>query len=211
MRRPAMPVLIGLIAVAVAALAGYGWWRTDLQYRPKTLRHEPEIAGLLDNAGWVSPGLSNRKVLYMVSWQACPPCIVYEREEFPKLHAAGVDTRVIMYARREHSSAKERAGVAELWKNRSWAMWKRFTASPTSSWTADGLPPDTVPERAALVARSQDFVDRMRTLMADNGIGTAKHLNLPTLVWRDKAGRLRGCGCEKVETRKYVLQELSAI
>jgi hypothetical protein len=212
MRKPATPVLIGLIAVvlAVVAAGGYQWWRTDLRYRPKTLTHEAEIASLLDSAGWVSPGLSKDKVLYMVSWQACPPCIVYEREDFPKLHAAGVDTRVIMYARAASSTPQERAGVAELWKNRDWATWKRFTAVPTSSWTAEGLPPATAPDRADLVPRSQAFADKMRELMADNGIGTRKHLNLPTLIWRGKDGHLRGCGCENVATRKYVLQELGA-
>jgi hypothetical protein len=146
-----------------------------------------------------------------VEGQGSLPCIVFEREEFPKLHAAGVDTRVIMYARVASSTPQERAGVAELWKNRSWETWKRFTAIPTSSWTAEGLPRDTVPERAALVAKSQEFADKMRLLMADNGIGTREHLNLPTLIWRGKDGHLRGCGCEKVETRKYVLQELGAI
>ncbi|HTI65989.1 MAG TPA: hypothetical protein VL460_00430 [Caulobacteraceae bacterium] len=210
MRKPAKPVLLGLIAVAVLSVAGYGWGADDIKDRPKTLTHEAEIKSLLEHAGWVSPGLSKTKVLYMVSWQACPPCIVYEREDFPKLHAAGVDTRVIMYARASSSTPQERAGVAELWKNRSWATWKRFTAIPTSSWTAEGLPADTVPERAALVKKSQAFADKMRGLMADNGIGTREHLNLPTLIWYGKDGHLRGCGCEKVETRKYVLQELGA-
>jgi hypothetical protein len=61
------------------------------------------------------------------------------------------------------------------------------------------------------VVKSQQIADKLRPLMAASGIGTAKHLNLPTLVWRGKDGRLRGCGCEKVETRKYVLKELGAI
>jgi hypothetical protein len=211
MRTSAKPVLSGLIAVALLATAGYAWSGTDLQDRPKTLQHEAEIASLLEHSGWVSPGLSKDKVLYMISWQACPPCIVFEHEEFPKLHAAGVDTRVIVYARASSSTPQERAGVAELWKNRSWETWKRFTVIPTAAWTAAGLPPDTVPERAALVVKSQAFADKMRVLMAANGIGTREHLNLPTLIWRGKDGHLRGCGCEKAETRKYVLQELGAI
>lgn len=211
MRTSAKPVLSGLIAVALLAAAGYAWSGTDLQDRPKTLQHEAEIASLLEHSGWVSPGLSKDKVLYMISWQACPPCIVFEHEEFPKLHAAGVDTRVIVYARASSSTPQERAGVAELWKNRSWETWKRFTVIPTAAWTAAGLPPDTVPERAALVVKSQAFADKMRVLMAANGIGTREHLNLPTLIWRGKDGHLRGCGCEKAETRKYVLQELGAI
>jgi hypothetical protein len=204
-KRLAIGVLV--ITVAVLSFARYGT-ADDLGDRPKNLEHEAEIAALLDSAGWVSPGLSKDKVLYMVSWQSCPPCLVYERDEFPKLHAAGVDTRVIVYARAASSTPQERAGVAELWKNRNWDLWKQFVHVPTSDWTADGLPPDTVPERAALVAKSQDFADKMRVLMSENGIGTREHLNLPTLIWRGKDGHLRGCGCEKVETHKYVLEEL---
>ncbi len=211
MLKRAKPVFIGLIAFMAAVLSVTGYGATDdSSDRPKTLEHEAEIAALLDSAGWVSPGLSKDKVLYMVSWQSCPPCLVYERDEFPKLHAAGVDTRVIVYARATSSTPQERAGVAELWKNRSWELWKQFVHVPTSAWTAEGLPPDTVPERAALVAKSQDFADKMRVLMSENGIGTREHLNLPTLIWRGKDGHLRGCGCEKVETHKYVLEELGA-
>lgn len=209
MSRPAKSLLIGLFAIAAVFLSVAGHGAADeVNDRPKTLEHEAEIAALLDSAGWVAPGLSKDKVLYMVSWQSCPPCLVYERDEFPKLHAAGVDTRVIVYARAASSTPQERAGVAELWKNRSWELWKQFVHVPTSDWTAEGLPPDTVPERAALVAKSQDFADKMRVLMSENGIGTREHLNLPTLIWRGKDGHLRGCGCEKVETHKYVLEEL---
>ena len=211
MPRPAKTLLIGLLAIAAVVLSVTGYGAADeVNDRPKTLEHEAEIAALLDSAGWVAPGLSKDKVLYMVSWQSCPPCLVYERDEFPKLHAAGVDTRVIVYARATSSTPQERAGVAELWKNRSWELWKQFVHVPTSAWTAEGLPPDTVPERSALVAKSQDFADKMRVLMSENGIGTREHLNLPTLIWRGKDGHLRGCGCEQVETHKYVLEELGA-
>jgi hypothetical protein len=210
-RRSPKAILIGLMVTAAAFLSvAAPVVADDSSDRPKTLEHEAEIQALLDDSGWVSPGLSKDKVLYMVSWQSCPPCLVYERDEFPKLHAAGVDTRVIVYARAASSTPQERAGVAELWQNRSWELWKQFVHVPTSAWTADGLPPDTVPERAALVAKSQVFADKMRVLMSENGIGTRDHLNLPTLIWRGKDGHLRGCGCEKVESHKYVLEELGA-
>jgi hypothetical protein len=182
----------------------------DMADRPKTLQHEAAIAALLDDASWVSPGLSKDKVLYMVSWQSCPYCLAYERDDFPKLQAAGVDTRVIVYVRAISSTPQERAGVAELWRHRSWELWKRFVKIPISSWTAEGLPSDTDPTSVALVAKSQKFADNMRVLMSENGIGTREHLNLPTLIWRGKDGHLRGCGCEKVELRKYVLDELGA-
>jgi predicted RNA methylase len=80
----------------------------DSADRPKSLQHEAEIVSLLDSAAWVSPHLSNDKVLYMVSWQSCPYCLAYERDDFPKLQAAGVDTRVIVYARAASSTPQER-------------------------------------------------------------------------------------------------------
>ena len=204
--------LIGTIAAAFMGVASNGWSADDSADRPKTLVREKEILSTLKNAGWVSPGLSKTKVLYMVSWQACPPCIAYEKTDFPKLHAAGVDTRVIMYARASSSTPQERTGVAELWKNRSWKTWEAFTRIPIAGWTAEGLPPaDATPARAALVKKSQVFADKMRELMFANGIGTRDHLNLPTLIWFGKDGHLRGCGCEKTETHKYVLEELNAI
>jgi hypothetical protein len=204
--------ILGTVLVTAFALLGaqHSIAVDDIGDRPKTLEHEAEIAALLESTPWVSPHLSGDKVLYMVSWQSCPYCLAYERDDFPKLQAAGVDTRVIVYARAISSTPQERAGVAELWRHRSWELWKQFVKVPTSSWTAEGLPADTDPESVALVAKSQDFADKMRVLMSENGIGTRQHLNLPTLVWRGKDGHLRGCGCENVELRKYVLQELGA-
>jgi hypothetical protein len=200
-----------ILVVAFALIGGQqSIAADDMADRPKTLQHEAAIAALLDDASWVSPGLSKDKVLYMVSWQSCPYCLAYERDDFPKLQAAGVDTRVIVYVRAISSTPQERAGVAELWRHRSWELWKRFVKIPISSWTAEGLPSDTDPTSVALVAKSQKFADNMRVLMSENGIGTREHLNLPTLIWRGKDGHLRGCGCEKVELRKYVLDELGA-
>ena len=200
-----------ILVVAFALIGGQqSIAADDMADRPKTLQHEAAIAALLDDASWVSPGLSKDKVLYMVSWQSCPYCLAYERDDFPKLQAAGVDTRVIVYVRAISSTTQERAGVAELWRHRSWELWKRFVKIPISSWTAEGLPSDTDPTSVALVAKSQKFADNMRVLMSENGIGTREHLNLPTLIWRGKDGHLRGCGCEKVELRKYVLDELGA-
>ena len=200
-------VLFSIAALAlVLAAAGYGWWRTDLRWRPKTLSaHEAQIAALLDDAGWVSPGLSDRKVLYLVGFRSCPDCIRFETEEFPRLQAAGVDTRVILFPRRSTSTAAERAGVAELWANRSWPTLQRWMATPVDAWTAEGLPSaEADPQRAALVEKSRVLVERLTPLLADNGVKIA----FPTLVWRDAQGRLRGCACERRETYRFVRKEL---
>jgi hypothetical protein len=198
-------LVLGLIAVALVGAAGFGWWRTDLRWRPRTLdAHEAKIAALLEGAGWVSPGISDSKVIYLIGFRSCPDCIRFETEEFPRLQAAGVDTRVILFPRRSTSTPEERAGVAELWANRSWATWERWMAVPPAAWTAEGIPSDMMPDRAALVEKSRRLVDEMGPLLADNGIRMA----FPTLVWRDEDGRLRGCAREKRATYRFVRKEL---
>ncbi|OYX34501.1 MAG: hypothetical protein B7Y99_05255 [Caulobacterales bacterium 32-69-10] len=200
-------LVIAIVAVLAVAAAGYGWWRTDLRWRPKTLTaHEAEIAALVETAGWVSPGKGD-KVLYLVGFRACPDCIRFEKEQFPLLQGAGVDTRVILFPRRTQSDAAERAGVAELWKTRSWETWERWSAVVPAAWTAEGIvSADTDPERAALVEKSRRLTEQLKPLLADNGIRMA----YPTLIWRDARGRLRGCACERRETYKYVRKELGA-
>jgi len=209
MSKRSAAVLI-LVLLAGVAAAGYGWWRTDLRWRPRTLTaHEAEIAAMLDQAGWVSPRSAEtgrgEKVLYLVGFRSCPDCIRFETEEFPRLQAAGVDTRVILFPRRAVSTPEERSGVAELWANREWGLLERWMAVPPAAWKAEGLPvADATPERAALVEKSRRLVDDLKPLLADNGVKIA----FPTLVWRDARGRLRGCACERRETYRFVRQEL---
>jgi hypothetical protein len=199
-------VAVLAILVVVAAAGGYAWWRADLRWRPKTLsKHQAEIAALVETAGWVSPGKGD-KVLYLVGFRSCPDCIRFEKEQFPALQGAGVDTRVILFPRRAKSDAAERAGVAELWKTRSWKTWERWSAVVPAAWTAEGIVPDTDPERAALVEKSRRLTEQLKPLLADNGIKMA----YPTLIWRDAKGRLRGCACEKRETYRFVRKELGA-
>ena len=205
MRVQRKSLLIGLIAVALIAAAGYGWWRVDLRWRPKTLdAHEAEITAMLEGAGWVSPGLSNDKVIYLIGFRSCPDCIRFETEDFPGLQAAGVDTRVILFPRRSTSTPEERAGVGELWANRSWKTLQTWMAAPPAAWTAEGVRSDLMPDRAVLVEKSRKLVEDLEPLLADNGIRMA----FPTLVWRDERGRLRGCACEKRDTYRFVRTEL---
>jgi hypothetical protein len=196
---------IGVLVLAVAL--GSGWWFLDGRWRPHTLKkHGPEIAAALEGAGWVSPGLKG-PVLYMVSFRSCPDCIRFETEEFPRLHAAGVDTRVIMVARRAKSTAVERSGVAELWANRSWKTYEDWTRIPVAAWTAPGLPvADDTPERLALVEKGRTLVDQLTPWLRDNGV--SERLHYPTLVWRDAKGRWRSCACEQRETYRFVRAEL---
>lgn len=208
-RLAAIAVLV--LAVAAAGAAGWAWWHYDLRWRPKTIdRHAPEIARLLEQeAGWVSPGLKGAK-LYMVSFRTCPDCLRFKAEQFPDLHAAGIDTRVIEIARRDvnglpKSTPEERATVAELWLNRSWALMERWESMPAAAWTAPGIPrADGDPARTAVVEAGRGLVDRLVPLMKANGVDFA----YPLLVWWDQDGRMRACACEKRETYRYVRREL---
>ena len=130
--------------VAVGALGAYWWF--DLRWRPKTItKHQAEIARILEQSGWVSPGLTGPK-LYMIGFRSCPDCVRLKAEEFPRFHKAGVDTRVIEVARRDvngvaKSTPIERTTVAELWINRSWALQESWDSVPIEAWKAQGLPP----------------------------------------------------------------------
>ena len=163
-----------------------------------------KIEAMLKGSGWVSPHLKG-KALYMISFRSCPDCIRFETEQFPDLHKANVDTRVIMVARRAKSTAPERTGVGELWAARSWKTYEDWTATPVDAWTGDGMKSgDTDQARAALVEKGRVLVDDLRPLLAENGI----ELRYPTLIWKDEHGQLRGCACEQRETYRYIRSEL---
>ncbi len=162
------------------------------------------IKSLLSGAGWVSPGLKGR-TLYMLSFRSCPDCIRFETEEFPALHKAGVDTRVIMVARRAKSTAPERTGVGELWATRSWKTYETWTSMPVDAWTGAGLASgDDDPKRAALVEKGRVLVEELRPLLLENGV----ELRYPTLVWTTADGALKACACEERETYRYIRSEL---
>jgi hypothetical protein len=204
-------IWLGLILVAaLVAGGGWAWWNYDLRWRPKTVdRHTTEIAKLLQESGWASPGLKG-KTLYMVSFRTCPDCIRFTREQFPDLHKKGVDTRVIEIARRDvnglaKSTPAERATVAQLWLTRDWSLLERWEAVPAEAWTAPGIPPaDGDAARTAVIEAGRNLVDQLKPLMKDNGVNFA----YPLLVWWDDKGRMRACACEKRETYRFVREEL---
>jgi hypothetical protein len=190
--------LVGL-ALAGSALATDPFPGGDPGGIHTITKDKAKILRLLKTSGWVSPHLNGR-VLWMVSFRSCPDCIRFEREQFPDLHAAKVDTRVIVIARRPKSTAPERTGVAELWAKRSWKTFEDWTSIPVDAFTGEGLPSgDTDPARAALVEKSRVFIDELTPLLAENGLP----MHYPTLIWSDAKGRLRGCACEEPETYAY--------
>lgn len=207
--------LWGALALLVAVVAGgsYLYWDTQVRWRPKVItQHQAEISRILEHSGWVS-NKGTRGKLYMVSFRNCPDCIRFEAEEFPALHKAGVDTRVIMVARRDknglaNSTPAERATVAELWLNRDWRLMERWRAvTPPTVWTAPGLrPADGDVAREAVVEASRAMVDDLTPLLKDNGIGFA----YPLLVWWTVDGEMHGCACETPRSWAYVRRELGA-
>jgi hypothetical protein len=199
-----------LLIVAVIAVGVWAVWNFELRWRPKTItRHQPEISQLLQSAGWVSPGLKG-KPLYMVSFRSCPDCIRFKTEEFPRLQAAGVDTRVIEIARRDvngvaKSTPVERATVAQLWLTRDWKLMEAWESVPVDAWKAPGIPPaDGDLARSSVVEGGRALVDALRPLLKDNGVD----LRYPTLVWWNAKGEMRACACEKRETYRFVRREL---
>jgi hypothetical protein len=206
-------ISLALIAVVLIVGGGYYWlWSTDLRWRPKTIdKHQAEIAKILEQSGWVSPGNTGPK-LYMVSYRTCTDCIRFEKTEFPRLHKAGVDTRVIMIARPdkngvERSTPAERATVAELWANRKWSLHEAWSAVNPDLWKAPGIPPaDGDIGRTALIEASRKLVEDLIPLTKANHIEFA----YPLLIWWDKDGVMRGCACEKAETYRFVRKELGA-
>lgn len=207
-------VLIGLVLAALAGVAAYGaWWWFDLRFRPSEItRNRPEIERALAQAGWVSPGL-NGPQLYLISFRACPECIAYEQAEFPALQAAGVDTRVILFAPPdqggiEQSTVFERSTIAELWlsQHRDWGLFQRWMATrPPSAWTAPGLTPaDGDAARTGVVTASRAFVAQITPWLRANGISEA----YPTMIWRTRDGALHGCACTRAEQWRNIRREL---
>jgi hypothetical protein len=191
---------LGFVLILLALLAGGGlwvWWELGAASRPLTIaKNQSDIAKALDGSGWVSPHASGLK-LYMVSYRDCPACIAFEKAEFPKLRAAGVDTRVIVIALPDvnglaKSTAPERATVAELWVNRDWGLYERWTAGPAAAWTAPGVPPaDGDAARTSVIEAGRTLATTLTPLLKANGLP----FGYPTFIWWDKAGVMRGCLC----------------
>jgi hypothetical protein len=189
---------LGLALVALVIAGGlWVWWEMGAGTRPKTLtKNQSEIVKVLDGAGWVSPHLPGAK-LYMVAYRDCADCDAFQAKEFAKLKAAGADTRVIMVARPDknglaQSTAAERTTVAELWVNRDFGLYERWMAAPIGSWTAPGLAAaDGDVGRTAVIDAGRKSVADLAPLLKANGVGAG----YPTLIWWDKAGRMRGCVC----------------
>jgi hypothetical protein len=204
-------ILIVLLAGAVA----FGWWHYFGRWQPKTItRHQAEISAALEKAGWVSTHLNGPK-LYQIGFRTCPECAAYRASEYPKLHKAGVETRMIMFARPDtnglaQSTPAERATVAELWVNRNWGLLERWDAVPPEAWTAAGIAPaDGDAGRTAVVDAGRKLVDDLTPWLRDNRV-VGRELCYPVLIWWDKQGRMRASACGAKQTYRYIRKDLGA-
>lgn len=205
----ALALVIGL------GLAGGGYWaywNFYARFQPVVIqRDQAEIQRLLDEASWISPG-GGGEPLYMITWRDSAAAQRYEREEFPKLRAAGVEPRIIVFARPDReglaqSTAAERATVAELWLSRDWALYERWTATSPRNWTAAGIPAaDGNLARGAVVAAGREFVDQLNDLLRGQGVGAG----YPLILWRDREGYLKACACSDPRSWAFIRDDLDA-
>lgn len=205
----------GLAVLVGALLAGGGYWaywNFFARFQPVTINsHQAEIQQLLDEASWVSDGSGGRAV-YVVTYRDSASSQRYERDEIPKLRAAGVETRLVLFARSDlegasRSTAAERATIAELWLSRDWTLYQRWAATPTRSWTAAGIPQaDGDLARSAVVDASRRFEERLTALLTDAGV----KVSYPLILWRDQQGFLRACGCADSRSWAYIRDDVNA-
>jgi hypothetical protein len=103
------------------------------------------------------------------------------------------------------STPAERATVAELWVNRSWALSEKWDATPVEAWTAKGIAPaDGDVARTAVIEAGRKTVEDLRPLLKANGVNFA----YPLLVWWTPDGKMKACACERRETYRFVRKDL---
>jgi len=211
LRRFLMFSLLAVVLGASVAGGGYwAYWNFYARWRPVTItKNQADIQKLLFASGAVSPQRTG-PWLYMITYRACAECARYQREEFPKLAEANVDTRVIIFARPDkeglsQSSGPERATVAELWINRDWNLYLQWMAVPRQQWSAPGVrPADGDIARTAVVDASRQFTDRIGPYLKANGLGS----EYPVLIWRDREGYLKACACADRRSYAFIRHDL---
>jgi len=204
-----------LAAVIGLALAGGGYWaywNFYARFQPVTVtRNQGEIQRLLDESSWISAG-GGGQALYVIGYRDSAAMQRFEREEAPKLRAAGVETRILVFARPDReglqqSTAAERATVAELWLTRDWVLYQRWTATPVNNWTAAGIPSaDGNLARGAVVDAGRDFVGQLARNLSEAGLQT----RYPLIIWRDREGFMKACACSDSRSWTFIRDDLDA-
>lgn len=205
----ALAALIGLI------LAGGGYWaywNYHARFQPVTVaRNQADIQRLLDESSWLSAG-GGGEPLYIIGYRDSAAMQRYEREEAPKLRAAGIEVRIIVFARPDReglalSTAAERATVAELWLTRDYTLYERWTATPVRNWTAAGVPAaDGSLARSSVVEAGRTFVTRLNEYLGQVGL----QARYPLIIWRDPEGFMKACACSDSRSWVFIRDDLNA-
>lgn len=205
----ALAALIGLI------LAGGGYWaywNYHARFQPVTVaRNQADIQRLLDESSWLSAG-GGGEPLYVIGYRDSAAMQRYEREEAPKLRAAGIEVRIIVFARPDReglalSTAAERATVAELWLTRDYTLYERWTATPVRNWTAAGVPAaDGSLARSSVVEAGRTFVTRLNEYLGQVGL----QARYPLIIWRDPEGFMKACACSDSRSWVFIRDDLNA-
>ncbi|HZW15719.1 MAG TPA: hypothetical protein VFF66_05635, partial [Brevundimonas sp.] len=165
----------------------------------------------LDESSWLSAG-GGGEPLYIIGYRDSAAMQRYEREEAPKLRAAGIEVRIVVFARADHeglarSTAAERATVAELWLTRDWTLYQRWTATPSNNWTAAGIPAaDGSLARTAVVEAGRQFAARLGDELRGAGLQT----RYPLVIWRDREGYMKACACSDSRSWAFIRDDLNA-
>ena len=205
----ALAAVIGLI---LSGVAYYLYWTNYARFQPVTVtRNQAEIQRMLEEASWVSAG-GGGEPLYIIAYRDSAALQRYEREEVPKLRAAGVEARIILFARPDReglaqSTAAERATIAEMWLTRDWTLYQRWTATPVRNWTAAGIPAaDGNLARGAVVEAGRAFVARLTADLNEAGLQT----RYPLVIWRDREGFMKACACSDSRSWVFIRDDLDA-
>ncbi len=204
--------LAAVIGLAVAIGGFWAYHHFYARFQPVTVeRNQKPIQDLLEQSSWISAG-GGGEPLYIIGYRDSAAMQRYEREEVPKLRAAGVEARIILFARPDReglaqSTAAERATVAELWLTRDWTLYQRWTATPVRNWTAAGIPAaDGNLARGAVVEAGRNFIASLSEKLREEGLQT----RYPLVVWRDREGFMKACACSDSRSWAFIRDDLDA-
>ena len=151
-----------------------------------------ELQTLLESSAFVHR-MTGGPALYVVTFRTCPACADFKEHEWAALDAGGVDTRWIVYARRDHegeprSTDPERAMVAELALSRSYTLFQAWFKAPTADQYYQSTPmpasADASPTRIAAVEGMRQLVDNLNAVTSANG----EELAIPAFFWKTTDG-----------------------
>lgn len=204
--------LIALVGLLLAGGGYWAYWNYYARFQPVMVsRDQAAIQTLLDESGWISAGGGGSPV-YILGYRDSAAMQRYEREEVPKLRAAGAEVRLILFARpdregMQQSTEAERATVAELWLTRDWSLYERWTATPSSAWTAAGIPDaDRDLARRSVVEGGRKFIGDLNGYLRNSGL----QAGYPLILWRDEQGYLKACACTDPRSWPFIRDDLGA-